>query len=50
MTTPLHLGLEHPTLAWLVGTGLVAFLGGLVVNLYRSRRGDASVDTVSERG
>ena len=49
MTLLLHLGLDHPSLVWLVGTGLVAFLAGLVVNLYRSRRGDTSIDVASEK-
>ena len=47
MTLPLHLGLEHPDLLWIAGTGLLAFLAGLVVNLYRSRRGDTPVDVAS---
>jgi hypothetical protein len=47
MTLPLHLGLEHPSLVWIAGTGLLAFLAGLVVNLYRSRREDVPIDTVS---
>lgn len=49
MTLPLHLGLEHPSPAWLVGTGLLAFLAGLVVNLYRSRQEDPIVDGFSDR-
>lgn len=36
MVIPLHLGLEHPNLAWLVVAGLLAFVAGLGVNLYRS--------------
>jgi len=48
MTLPLHLGIEHPSLLWLVAVGLLAFLAGLVVNLYRSRGGNPTVDVASE--
>ncbi|WP_203229143.1 hypothetical protein [Halobellus captivus] len=44
MTALLHLGLEHPSILWLVGVGFLAFVAGLVVNLYRSRRSNASPD------
>ncbi|MGQ4556518.1 hypothetical protein [Halobellus sp. GM3] len=44
MIAPLHLGLEHPNALWLVGAGLLAFLAGLAVNLYRSRRSPSSLD------
>lgn len=37
MTLPLHVGLEHHSLLWLVATALLAFVAGLGVNLYRSR-------------
>ena len=36
MYQPLHVGLEHPNLLWIVATGLLAFVVGLGVNLYRS--------------
>lgn len=36
MVAPLHFGLEHPSLTWLVVAGLLAFVAGLGVNLYRS--------------
>lgn len=36
MVVPLHLGFEHPNLVWLGITALLAFVAGLVVNLYRS--------------
>jgi hypothetical protein len=36
MTLPLHIGIEHPSLLWLVAVGIVAFLAGLLVNLSRS--------------
>lgn len=36
MVVPAHLGLEHPSLAWLVVVGILAFVAGLGVNLYRS--------------
>lgn len=31
-----HLGIEHPDLAWLVASAIVAFLAGLGVNVSRS--------------
>ena len=49
MTALLHLGLEHPSALWLVGVGLLAFVAGLLVNLYRSRRADPSADGLAER-
>ena len=33
MVVPAHIGLEHPSLLWLVGIGLLAFVAGLWVNL-----------------
>jgi len=36
MVPPTHIGLEHPQLLWLVVVGLLAFVAGLGVNLYRS--------------
>jgi hypothetical protein len=36
MVVPAHLGLAHPNLVWLVVVGLLAFVAGLGVNLYRS--------------
>ena len=47
MVAPLHIGLEHPNVVWLVGVGLLAFLAGLLVNLYRSRR-SSSLDAADE--
>lgn len=38
MDAPLHLGLEHPNLLWIVAVGILAFAGGLAVNIARSRR------------
>lgn len=38
MTLPIHLGLEHPNLVWLVVVAILAFLAGLGVNLYRTER------------
>ncbi|UPM44391.1 hypothetical protein [Halocatena salina] len=38
MVAVLHLGLEHPNLVWIALTGLLAFIAGLGVNLYRSSR------------
>ena len=49
MVTPLHLGLEHPSVLWLLGAGLLAFVAGVVVNLYRSRRADTSANAVGEQ-
>lgn len=43
MVLPLHLGVEHPNLLWLVGVGLLAFVAGLLVDLYRSARREPSV-------
>ncbi|NHN42195.1 hypothetical protein G9C85_11235 [Halorubellus sp. JP-L1] len=42
MVTPLHLGLEHPSLLWIVLAGVVAFAAGLGVRMRRARRDDAS--------
>lgn len=36
MTLPVHLGLEHPNLVWLVVVAILAFVAGLGVNLYRT--------------
>jgi hypothetical protein len=36
MFPPLHVGFEHPNLLWIAITGLLAFVVGLGVNLYRS--------------
>lgn len=36
MVHPLHLGLEHPSLVMLVVVGILAFVAGLGVNLFRS--------------
>ncbi|WP_336024002.1 hypothetical protein [Halobellus salinisoli] len=44
MTALLHLGVEHPSALWLVGVGLLTFVAGLLVNLYRSRRSDGPLD------
>lgn len=45
MAVPAHLGLEHPSLVWLVVVGIVTFVAGLGVNLYRSTdRTDADSD------
>jgi hypothetical protein len=40
MDTLLHLGLEHPSLLWLVAASIVAFAAGLGVRLHRTRRRD----------
>lgn len=37
MTLPVHLGLEHPNLVWLVVVAILAFAAGLGVNLSRTR-------------
>lgn len=47
MDALLHLGLEHPNLLWIVAVGIVAFAGGLAVNLARSRR-EAPAETVED--
>jgi hypothetical protein len=36
MVSPLHVGLGHPNLLWIAAAGLLAFVAGLAVNLYRS--------------
>ncbi|WP_302081557.1 hypothetical protein [Salinibaculum rarum] len=41
MLTPLHIGIEHPTLGWLAIVALLAFVAGLGVNLSRSVTGSA---------
>lgn len=38
MAIPVHLGLEHPSLVLLVVVGIITFVAGLGVNLYRSTR------------
>ncbi|MFD1685171.1 hypothetical protein [Halobellus litoreus] len=48
MPVPLHLGLEHPSALWIVAVGFLAFVAGLGVNLYRSRRSETSPDAVSD--
>lgn len=45
MAIPVHLGLEHPSLVMLVVVGILAFVAGLGVNLYRSRNGKDSNPT-----
>lgn len=39
MSVLAHLGIEHPNLAWLLASALVAFFAGLGVNVYQSTRG-----------
>ncbi len=46
MPAPLHLGVEHTGL-WVAVT-VLAFVAGLSVNLYRSRRATASPGSVDE--
>lgn len=36
MVSPLHVGIEHPNLLWIAASGILAFVAGLLVNLYRS--------------
>jgi hypothetical protein len=36
MLVPIHLGLEHPNLVWLVVVAVIAFAAGLGLSLYRS--------------
>jgi len=38
MVVPAHLGVEHPSLLWLVAVGILAFVAGLGVNLHLRRR------------
>lgn len=38
MVVPVHIGVEHPNVLWLVVVALLAFGAGLGVNLYRSRQ------------
>ncbi len=49
MVVPAHLGFEHPNLLWLVLVGIGAFVIGLGVNLYRSRRESAEPTPTDER-
>jgi hypothetical protein len=49
MTALLHLGFEHLSVLWLAGVGLLAFLAGLLVNLYRARREEPAVDGLTDR-
>lgn len=48
MEVPAHLGIEHPNLIWLVVVGMLTFIAGLGVNLYRSTETDEST-TSDER-
>jgi hypothetical protein len=41
MVTPLLLGLEHPSLLWIVATSVLAFAVGLGVRAWRDRRTSA---------
>ncbi|WP_167599410.1 hypothetical protein [Halorussus marinus] len=45
MISPLHVGVEHPNLLWVGAAGLVAFVAGLAVNLYRSTRDAAPTES-----
>jgi len=38
MTLPAHLGFGHPSLVWVAVIAVLAFVAGLGVNLYRSRK------------
>ncbi|WP_205427159.1 hypothetical protein [Halorussus sp. MSC15.2] len=44
MFPPLHVGFGHPNLLWIVVTGLLAFVVGLGVNLYRSAEDPPETD------
>ena len=48
MALPLHVGLEHPNLTWLVIVGILTFAAGLGVNLYRSLGTDTQTDPADE--
>lgn len=46
MTVVGHLGLEHPNLAWILASALIAFGLGLGLNLRRSLGDDSADDEV----
>ena len=48
MALPLHVGLEHPNLTWIVVAGVAAFAAGLGVNLYRSLGDDTQTDPADD--
>jgi hypothetical protein len=41
MVAPLHLGLEHPNVLWLVAAALAAFATGLGIRTWQDRRANA---------
>lgn len=45
---PLHIGIEHPNLLWIVVSSLLSFGAGLGLGLYADRGSDPKADTVSE--
>jgi len=47
MVAPLHVGLGHPNLLWIAAAGLLAFVAGLAVNLYRSTRDAATTESLA---
>lgn len=49
MTTPLHVGIEHPNALWLLATALLAFVvGGLAMRRSSSTPDEAPSDLDTE--
>ncbi|WP_202935043.1 hypothetical protein [Halorussus amylolyticus] len=49
MLLPLHVGIGHPSLVWIAASAILAFVAGLVVNLYRSSGDDAPAPSAPEK-
>lgn len=48
MSALLHLGLEHPSTLWIAVASVLAFVAGLGINLYRTRRSDSIADVADD--
>ncbi|WP_248896996.1 hypothetical protein [Haloplanus halobius] len=49
MHIPVHIGIEHPSLLWIVAVGFLTFLAGLGVNLYRQGAEDVTAGMSDEQ-
>ena len=48
MPALLHLGLEHPSTLWIAVASVLAFVAGLAINLYRTRRSGSTSTAASD--
>jgi len=48
MPALLHLGFEHPSTLWIVVASFLAFVAGLAINLYRTRRSDRTSNVAGD--